>query len=214
MTQLKIVNGVKCDLFTKTTKIIAILMFLTGCSAEYHLKKAIKKNPSLIQPSTHTIDTLIVTDSVAITDTFVSKTIDTLTIEKDGVKTIVYRNHDVIRIKTIVRPDTIRIQKTITIPQVQYKERVSIPQWIGVVLGTILLIGLLFAIKRWATGITPTTQTTPKTDGKPHHGVHHKAEEHGRVCARRKTPIQKSVAMVHYGRKALGQWHDHHNLQP
>ena len=71
-----------------------------------------------------------------------------LTIEKDGVKTIVYRNHDVIRIKTIVMPDTIRIQKTITIPQIQYKERVSIPQWIGVVLGTILLIGLLFAIKR------------------------------------------------------------------
>ena len=148
MTQLKIVNGVKCDLFTKTTKAIIILVMLTGCSAEYHLKKAIKKNPSLIQPSTHTIDTLIVTDSVAITDTFVSKTIDTLTIEKDGVKTIVYRNHDVIRIKTIVKPDTIRIQKTITIPQVQYKERVSIPQWIGVVLGTILLIGLLFAIKR------------------------------------------------------------------
>ena len=148
MTQLKIVNGVKCDLFTKTTKIIAIFILLTGCSAEYHLKKAIKKNPSLVQPSTHTIDTLIVTDSVTIADTFVSKTIDTLTIEKDGVKTIVYRNHDVIKIKTIVKPDTIRIQKTITIPQVQYKERVSIPQWIGVVLGTILLIGLLFAIKR------------------------------------------------------------------
>lgn len=147
ITQLKIVNAVKCDLFTKA-KIIAIMILFTGCSAEYHLKKAIKKNPSLIQPSTHTIDTLIVTDSVTITDTFVSKTIDTLTIEKDGVKTIVYRNHDVIRIKTIVRPDTIRIQKTITIPQVQYKERVSIPQWIGVVLGTILLLGLLFAIKR------------------------------------------------------------------
>ena len=148
MTQLKIVNGVKCDLFTKTTKIIAILVMLTGCSAQWHLDKAVKKDPSIIKPSTHTIDTLIVTDSVAITDTFVSKTIDTLTIEKDGVKTIVYRNHDVIRIKTVVKPDTIRIQKTISIPQIQYKERVSVPQWIGVVLGTILLIGLLFAIKR------------------------------------------------------------------
>jgi hypothetical protein len=148
MTQLKIVNGVKCDLFTKTTKIIAILVFLTGCSAEYHLKKAIKKNPSLIQPSTHTIDTIILTDSVTITDTFVTKKIDTLTIEKDGVKTIVYRDHDIIRIKTVVKPDTIRIQKTISIPQVQYKERVTIPQKVGVVIGFVLLLLLLLALFR------------------------------------------------------------------
>ena len=143
MTQLKTINKVKCELFTKAT---IILVMLTGCSAEYHLKKAIKKDPSIIKPTTHVIDTIILTDSVAITDTFVSKTIDTLTIEKDGVKTIVYRNHDVIRIKTIVKPDTIRIQKTITIPQVQYKERVHIPQIVGVGIGLVLLLVLLLAL--------------------------------------------------------------------
>jgi len=143
MTQLKTINKVKCELFTKAT---IILVMLTGCSAEYHLKKAIKKDPSIIKPTTHVIDTIILTDSVAITDTFVSKKIDTLTIEKDGVKTIVYRNHDVIRIKTIVKPDTIRIQKTITIPQVQYKERVHIPQIVGVGIGLVLLLVLLLAL--------------------------------------------------------------------
>jgi len=142
-TELKIVKPANCDLFTKG-KIIVLLVMLTGCSAEWHLKKAIKKNPSLIQPSVHTIDTIIIRDSVAFTDTFVSKTIDTLTIEKEGVKTIVYRNHDVIRIKTIVKPDTIRIQKTIRVPQVYYEERFKIPQMVGI--GVALLLGLLFLI--------------------------------------------------------------------
>lgn len=143
MTQLKTINKVKCELFTKAT---IILVMLTGCSAEYHLKKAIKKDPSIIKPTIHVIDTIILTDSVAITDTFVSKTIDTMVVEKDGVKTIVYRNHDVIRIQTVVKPDTIRIQKTITIPQVQYKERVKIPQSIGIGIGLVLLLVLLLAL--------------------------------------------------------------------
>lgn len=142
-TELKIVKPANCDLFTKG-KIIVLLVMLTGCSAEWHLKKAIKKDPSLIQTSVHTIDTIVIRDSVAFTDTFVSKTIDTLTIEKEGVKTIVYRNHDVIRIKTIVKPDTIRIQKTIRIPQVYYEERFKIPQMVGI--GVALLLGLLFLI--------------------------------------------------------------------
>ena len=142
-TELKIVKPANCDLFTKG-KVIVLLVMLTGCSAEWHLKKAIKKNPSLIQPSTHTIDTIVIRDSVAFTDTFVSKTIDTLTIEKEGVKTIVYRNHDVIRIKTIVKPDTIRIQKTIRVPQVYYEERFKIPQMVGI--GVALLLALLFLI--------------------------------------------------------------------
>lgn len=144
-TELKIVKPGNCDLFTKGGKVIALLILLTGCSAEWHLKKAIKKNPSLIQPSTHTIDTTIIRDSFAIYDTFVSKTIDTLTIENEGVKTIVYRNHDVIRIKTIVKADTIRYTKTITLPpQIQYKERIKIPQMVGI--GLALLLALLLAI--------------------------------------------------------------------
>jgi hypothetical protein len=136
------VKPANCDLFTKAT---ILLVMLTGCSAEYHLKQAIKKNPAMAQTTTHTIDTLFVRDSVTITDTFTTKTIDTITIEKDGVKTIVYRNHDVIRVKTVVKADTIRYTKTITLPpQIQYKERIKIPQMVGIGLG--LILALLFLI--------------------------------------------------------------------
>jgi hypothetical protein len=145
ITQLKIVKGVKCDLFTKA---IIILVMSTGCSSQWHLKKAIQKNPSLAQTSTHTIDTLFVRDSVTITDTFTTKTIDTITIEKDGVKTIVYRNHDVIRVHTVVKADTIRYTKTIQLPaQIKYTERVKVPQWIGLTLFLGLIV-LMLIIKR------------------------------------------------------------------
>jgi hypothetical protein len=146
MTQLKTINKVKCDLFTKA---IIILVMSTGCSAEYHLKQAIKKNPAMAQISVYGIDTVFVRDSVTITDTFTTKTIDTLTIEKDGVKTIVYRNHDVIRVQTIVKADTIRYTKTIQLPpQIEYKERISVPQKIGVAIGSVLFLLLLFALIR------------------------------------------------------------------
>jgi hypothetical protein len=141
-TELKIVKPANCDLFTKAT---ILLVMLTGCSAQYHLKQAIKKNPAMAQISVYGIDTIFVRDSVTITDTFTTKTIDTLTIEKDGVKTIVYRNHDVIRVQTIVKADTIRYTKTIQLPpQVQYKERISVPQLVGTAIG--LILALLFLI--------------------------------------------------------------------
>lgn len=146
MTQLKSVVKVTCHLFTKS---VLVIILFTGCSSQWHLKQAIKKNPSLIQTSTHTIDTLFVRDSVTITDTFTTQKVDTITIEKDGVKTIVYRNHDIIRIKTIVKADTIRYTKTITLPaQIKYTERIKVPQVIGVGLGLILLGLLLFLLAR------------------------------------------------------------------
>ena len=101
----------------------------------------------MAQISVYGIDTVFVRDSVTLTDTFVSKTIDTLTVEKDGVKTVVYRNHDVIRIKTIVKADTIRYTKTIQLPpQIQYKERLKVPQMVGIGLGMMLLFLLLILL--------------------------------------------------------------------
>jgi hypothetical protein len=148
MTQLKTINKVKCDLFVKGGKLLTLIILLTGCSAQWHLEQAIKKNPAMAQISVYGIDTVFVRDSVTITDTFTTKTIDTITIEKDGVKTIVYRNHDVIRVQTVVKADTIRYTKTIQLPaQIKYTERVKVPQWIGLTLFLGLIL-LMIIIKR------------------------------------------------------------------
>jgi hypothetical protein len=122
-SEVKLAKVVKSDIFTKLTKLLLILLLFSGCSAEYHLKQAIKKNPDIIMMKVAIQkDTILIRDSFEFTDTFYSKLIDTFTIQKDGVKTIVYRNHDVIRVKTIVKGDTIKVRQTIYQPVIKIKD--------------------------------------------------------------------------------------------
>ena len=146
-SEVKLAKVVKCDIFTKSVKLIAFLVLLTGCSADYHLKQALKKDSTIITTKLlKQVDTLVIRESFAITDTFYSKKIDTLTIEKDGVKTIVYRNHDVIKIKTVVKGDTIKVRQTIYQPMIKVKECQQ-KWWIYVIiLGAVFLAS--FIIKK------------------------------------------------------------------
>jgi hypothetical protein len=128
-------------------KAIFIVLVLTGCSAKWHLNQAIKKNPAMAQISVYGIDTIFVRDSVVMTDTFTTKEVDTLTLTKDGVTTIIYRDHDVIRVKTIVKADTIRYTKTITLPpQIKFIDRKKGLEKYAPYLGILLLILLMISI--------------------------------------------------------------------
>lgn len=122
-TEIKMVKAVKCDIFTKTAKIIGILVLFSSCSAQYHLKQALKKDSTIITTKLlKQVDTLIVRESYSITDTFKTRVLDTIIIEDNGVKTIVYRNHDILRVKTIVKGDTIKVRQTIYQPFVKIKD--------------------------------------------------------------------------------------------
>ena len=131
----------------KLIKAIIILLTLTGCSAKWHLNQAIKKNPAMAQISVYGIDTIFVRDSILMTDTFTTTEVDTVTITKDGVTTVVYRDHDVIRVRTIVKADTIRYIKTITRPpQIKFIDRKKGYEKYAPYLGFLLLILLMISI--------------------------------------------------------------------
>lgn len=138
-SEVKIAKPIKCELFTKSVKMIAVMVLLSSCSAQWHLDKAIKKDPSIIRERVVTIiDTLIVRDSVIKRDTLVMRKIDTAIIETEKFKTIVYRYHDTFKIETKIKADTIRITKQITLPPViQYKKQSFWP-FIVAVVGLIL----------------------------------------------------------------------------
>jgi hypothetical protein len=146
-SEVKLNKVVKSDIFTKVAKLVLVLFLFTGCSAEYHLKQALKKDSTIITTKLlKQVDTLVIRESFAITDTFYSKKIDTLTIEKDGVKTIVYRNHDVIKIKTVIKGDTIKVRQIIYQPMIKVKECQQ-KWWIYVIiLGAVFLA--TFIIKK------------------------------------------------------------------
>jgi hypothetical protein len=141
MASVKVANVVKCDLFTKTTKIIAILILLSGCSAQYHIEKACKKQPDLCKVKVR-IDTFVVRDSIYFHDTFTTTEIDTIQIDTGSVRVKIVRHYNKIKVWVRQNPDTIRITQTITLPPkvvMDAKKQAwttahSVFFWVGVIL--------------------------------------------------------------------------------
>ena len=122
---------------------VAILL-LTSCSASWHLKRAIKKDPSLLKGGDTVLvhDTQFVTKERVLTDSFVTTCYDTITLEDSFVFTQVIRRDNVIKVYTKCKSDTVRITTKIPfkLPStVTYKND---PFWksLAVALGTLLLL--------------------------------------------------------------------------
>ena len=118
-------------------KVLAIislicLVALTSCSASFHLKRAIQKDPTIIQPEiVQVVDTVIITPLERIETTFVALPIDTITIEKERLRIKIRRIHDTLRVEGECRSDTITITETIELPPViKYEDRPWWSKWL------------------------------------------------------------------------------------
>ncbi len=89
---------------------VAILL-LTSCSASWHLKRAIKKDPSLLNGGDTVLvhDTQFIVKERVLTDSFVTTCYDTITLEDSFVFTQVIRRDNVIKVYTKCKSDTVRI---------------------------------------------------------------------------------------------------------
>ena len=120
-----------------TIKVLAIislicLVALTSCSASFHLRRAIEKDPTIIQPEiVQVMDTVIITPLERVETTFVALPIDTITIEKERLRIKIRRIHDTLRVEGECRSDTIRITETIELPPViKYEDRPWWSKWL------------------------------------------------------------------------------------
>ena len=139
--QVKWLNGVKFAL-----PLVFAVGLLPACSANWHLKKAIAKDPSILIPQSVRVDTTIVTPTVAITDTFVMNVMDTIILEKERLRVRLVRSYDTIQIDAACASDTIRITKEVMVPQVVYTNK----PWDGWSIGGwLLMIILIFATIRF-----------------------------------------------------------------
>lgn len=129
---------------------IFILITLSGCSAQWHLKQAIKKDPTLIQDRTRIlIDTFIVIDSFSSIDTFITNETDTIRINQHGINTEIIRYKDRVIVKQRKVSDTIRITKEIRIPQIKYIKKNGYPEWLyWVIIISISVIGGCLIIRK------------------------------------------------------------------
>jgi len=83
------------------------IVLLSSCSAQWHLKRAVKKDPTLLKTDTIAIVDTIVTPPVTLTDTVITRTQDTVIVQKDKLKVQVVRSYDTIMVDAICESDTI-----------------------------------------------------------------------------------------------------------
>ena len=120
---------------------------LTSCGAQWHLKRAIAKDPEIAKAMVVRVDTTVITEKVSVSDTIRIKEVDTIQIIKNGVVIDIQRSYDTIMVDVECPPDTIRITKEVEVPQ-YIAEKKTKNIGFGVVLGFIFALVLISIVLR------------------------------------------------------------------
>lgn len=103
--------------------IVTILAMLASCSATWHLKRAIAKDPTIANDTIIRVDTSVVTESIRAVDTLVVTDTITREIVREGVQIKVKRIHDTIRVDVVCPPDTIRVVANVPVERIIYEQK-------------------------------------------------------------------------------------------
>ena len=103
---------------------LLLVLLLSGCSAQWHLKKACKKQPSICSDSVVVrVDTFTVRDTFEYHRVDTTKVVDTIIIDTGSIQVRIIRENNIIRTTVKQRPDTTYITTIRTLPPtVIYKE--------------------------------------------------------------------------------------------
>jgi hypothetical protein len=107
---------------------LLVTALLSGCSATYHLNKAVKKDPSILKPTTITVWDTIITPPVYLVDTVaVLDNGDSAVIENDTVKIVITKYQDKMIVKTLVKevPYAVSVQAECPPQLVQPESKIS-----------------------------------------------------------------------------------------
>lgn len=126
-----------------------ITLLFVSCGAKYHLKRAIAKDPTILESVVVKVDTTIITENKALRDTIILERVDTLTLERNSVRVKIKRIHDTIQIDAECLSDTITISKVVEVPQVIYQEKKFNRNYIYLLIISIIIytFGLIKVLK-------------------------------------------------------------------
>jgi hypothetical protein len=102
---------------------LTLVLSLTSCSAQWHLKKAVLKDPSVLAKDTLIVNDTVVVQPVAITDTVILKQHDTIKLVKDRLRVEIVKVNDTITIDAICDSDTIVSVVEIPYEKIVYVEK-------------------------------------------------------------------------------------------
>ena len=124
---------------------LILLSSLMSCSAQWHLKKAVQKDPIILEKDTLVVTDTVVSPPVAITDTVTLKQHDTIVIQKDRLKVQLVKVNDTITINAECASDTIVTTIEVPYEKIIYVKEKTLWQKIQ---GLVLLFALVaFVLK-------------------------------------------------------------------
>ena len=127
-----------------------LILILSGCSAEWHLSKAVKKNPSLLKERITSVTDTVVVEPIAVRDTVTLSKVDTVEIVKDRFRVKIMRSYDTLIINGGCDADTIVRTISVQVPQLVVGEtkfqRIQRYTFWGLI--TLLLISIVLIIIR------------------------------------------------------------------
>ena len=132
--------------------VVIFAAVLQSCGASWHLKRAIAKDPTIMNDTIVKVDTTFVTDEIRFTDTLVVRDTIVREIKKDNAVVRVQKIHDTIRIDVICPADTIRFVDEIEVERIIYKEKKG-PEWYRKAM-TILWLVVSILVIMWAMRLT------------------------------------------------------------
>ena len=129
---------------------LIIVLSLTSCSAQWHLKKAVRKDPAILEKDTLVVMDTVVSPPVAITDTVIMKQHDTITLVKDRLRVNIVKVNDTITIDAICDSDTIISIVEVPYEKIVYVEKATFwDKFKDLILAAGVLFGCFVIVGKW-----------------------------------------------------------------
>ena len=129
---------------------LILVSSLTSCSAQWHLKKAVRKDPMILQKDTLVVVDTVVSPPVAITDTVTLKQHDTITVVKDRLKVQLVKVNDTITINAVCDSDTIISIVEVPYEKIVYVEKETVFDKFKPALYILLIVTFVSVISRFS----------------------------------------------------------------
>ncbi len=105
----------KCSTLSLAFFVTLLLVILTtSCSTQWHLKRAIKKDPTILVQDTAIVTDTVVIEKTAVLDSVITSKVDTIEIVKNNFRVKIMRSYDTLIIDGGCDADT--IVRTVSVP--------------------------------------------------------------------------------------------------
>ena len=106
--------------------LVSVALLASSCSAQYHLKRAVKKDASIANDTIVRLDTTFLTQEKTLVDTLVVHDTIVKEIKRDGVVVRLQKIQDTIFVDAICESDTIELFKEVEVVRYIKEEKTSI----------------------------------------------------------------------------------------